>query len=269
MAHSNSQFPADATVQEYGDDTCAMGFCCTDRCWNTPHAWQMGWLSIRNLGAANLVVNRTYQYYIYTQSSYSSNSAIRVDVPAWMPAEEPIFLGYRQARTADANVSRALMDGSLRVPARSVPAPAAVACSAAAAAAARVLPLTACSSSLLAPQLQYPVLGVTLDDRVHLYSSGILNTYTAAATTWRAALAGEHARLPSSAPARRGAQPSPLPRLLADWHAGRWLTLPPAPRPAPPPRPAVNETATYGGVRVQRRPSAVTAAALVWITRLV
>lgn len=33
-------------TDEYGDQTCAMGSCCHDRCYNTPRAWHLGWVSV-------------------------------------------------------------------------------------------------------------------------------------------------------------------------------------------------------------------------------
>lgn len=37
---------ADGNLVEYGDVSCAMGYCCTLRCFNAPHSWQMGWLAV-------------------------------------------------------------------------------------------------------------------------------------------------------------------------------------------------------------------------------
>ena len=36
---------------EYGDMSCAMGFCCSIRCYNAPHAWELGWLEGTVLGS--------------------------------------------------------------------------------------------------------------------------------------------------------------------------------------------------------------------------
>ena len=34
------------SLVEYSDLSCTMGYCCSLRCYNAPHAWQMGWLPV-------------------------------------------------------------------------------------------------------------------------------------------------------------------------------------------------------------------------------
>lgn len=41
------------------DDSCAMGYCCDNRCFNTPHMWQMGWLSAAEYDHSSLGVGQT------------------------------------------------------------------------------------------------------------------------------------------------------------------------------------------------------------------
>mmetsp|Transcript_25905 Transcript_25905/g.52789 ORF Transcript_25905/g.52789 Transcript_25905/m.52789 type:complete len:775 (-) Transcript_25905:189-2513(-) len=38
-------FGIEGIYGEYGDMSCAMGFCCTNRCFNSPHAWELGWIN--------------------------------------------------------------------------------------------------------------------------------------------------------------------------------------------------------------------------------
>lgn len=37
---------ASTPTDVYGDATGALGNCCHDRCYNTPHAWQLGWITV-------------------------------------------------------------------------------------------------------------------------------------------------------------------------------------------------------------------------------
>jgi hypothetical protein len=37
-------------LDTYADHSAAMGICCMARCHNTPHAWQMGWLAVTQVG---------------------------------------------------------------------------------------------------------------------------------------------------------------------------------------------------------------------------
>jgi hypothetical protein len=47
LNHAGSYRPNKVTGQleyiSYQDDSGAMGFCCTTRCYNAPHAFQLGW----------------------------------------------------------------------------------------------------------------------------------------------------------------------------------------------------------------------------------
>ena len=56
MGHNLFQdHSATADGNEYGDNSCTMGGCCHDRCFNTPRAWQLGWVSVRCAGAGGRV----------------------------------------------------------------------------------------------------------------------------------------------------------------------------------------------------------------------
>jgi hypothetical protein len=37
-----------------------MGYCCSDRCPNTPHAWQMGWLSVQQLDGHTAAIANSF-----------------------------------------------------------------------------------------------------------------------------------------------------------------------------------------------------------------
>ncbi|GFR48548.1 hypothetical protein Agub_g10447 [Astrephomene gubernaculifera] len=96
---------------EYCDDTCAMGFCCTSRCFNAPHMWQVGWDSpAQTLDSSSLRPGQTvglnlkYQRRT-TPPATSSGSFMRINA-AWAAAGDgaesgisppSIWVGYRQS----------------------------------------------------------------------------------------------------------------------------------------------------------------------------
>lgn len=45
LGHAGQSQP-DGSFVEYGDFSCAMGYCCSMRCYNTPHSYQIGWLPV-------------------------------------------------------------------------------------------------------------------------------------------------------------------------------------------------------------------------------
>ncbi|KAL4430186.1 hypothetical protein ABPG77_004968 [Micractinium sp. CCAP 211/92] len=87
---------------EYADESCAMGYCCADRCFNTPHAWQLGWISVRQFNGSNLRPGQTVSTWI-TSQALAPASGVRV-VPSWAPAADPVFVGFRTPAGGDAKL---------------------------------------------------------------------------------------------------------------------------------------------------------------------
>ncbi len=78
-----------------------MGYCCSDRCFNTPHAWQMGWISVQQLDGTSLKPGHTLTTNISSQS-LSYRSGLRI-VPDWAPGTAPVFLGFRTKAGGDSS----------------------------------------------------------------------------------------------------------------------------------------------------------------------
>ena len=76
-----------------------MGYCCTPRCWNTPHAWQMGWITVQQLDGSSLAPGQTVTITMASQSA-SPNSGLRI-VPTWAAGADPLFVGYRTKAKGD------------------------------------------------------------------------------------------------------------------------------------------------------------------------
>ncbi|PRW57195.1 hypothetical protein C2E21_4079 [Chlorella sorokiniana] len=99
MAHAGAA-NADGSFDEYGDSTCVMGHCCDTRCPNTPHAWQMGWVSLQQLDGTSLKAGQTVTAVVAAQASLTAaNTATRSAglriTPSWSAGAQPIFVGYR------------------------------------------------------------------------------------------------------------------------------------------------------------------------------
>ncbi|PSC71071.1 hypothetical protein C2E20_5453 [Micractinium conductrix] len=84
---------------EYQDDSGMMGYCCQDRCPNTVHAWQLGWLKVRQLDATTLRAGRTVSLTLPSQSR-SSLAGLRV-LTSWAAGTDPLFVGYRTRTGGD------------------------------------------------------------------------------------------------------------------------------------------------------------------------
>ena len=72
-----------------------MGYCCTNRCLNTPHAWQMGWVSPQVLDGTSLVAAKTVTANFAAQTRGAS-SGLKIK-PTWagVASAESVYLGYR------------------------------------------------------------------------------------------------------------------------------------------------------------------------------
>ena len=80
-----------------------MGYCCTPRCWNTPHAWQMGWITAQQWDGGKLLPGYTLTATLASQST-TSRSGLRI-VPTWAAAADPLFVGYRTKAKGDSWLS--------------------------------------------------------------------------------------------------------------------------------------------------------------------
>lgn len=98
LQHSSMVFE-DGSVDEYGDTSCAMGYCCSDRCMNTPHAWQLGWLEPQLINDALLAPAQTRSVTLAAQGR-TRLSGLRIEA-TWVQGQPPLFLGYRLAEGPD------------------------------------------------------------------------------------------------------------------------------------------------------------------------
>lgn len=80
---------------EYLDSSSPMGRCCSDRCYNAPHAWQLGWLTPQTLDERSLKPGqaRTITFFSQTRSKASS---LLINA-TWAPKTVPLFISYRWA----------------------------------------------------------------------------------------------------------------------------------------------------------------------------
>ncbi|PSC71116.1 hypothetical protein C2E20_5435 [Micractinium conductrix] len=131
MAHAGGT-NSEGVFDDYFDDSGTMGYCCQDRCPNTPHAWQLGWISVRQLDGTSLKPGVPVTLAVASQA-LSSQSGLRI-VPSWAAGVDPIFVGYRTKANGDA---------------------------------------------ALEPQLA---------GKLHLYTTGITNTYDPKVTSWKGSL---------------------------------------------------------------------------------
>jgi hypothetical protein len=68
LGHNLNLLHAFYNDDEYGDDTCVMGACCKEICFNAPHSIMLKWISpvaINNYGAYVLNPNRSFAYSVF------------------------------------------------------------------------------------------------------------------------------------------------------------------------------------------------------------
>ncbi|KAL4440139.1 hypothetical protein ABPG75_003140 [Micractinium tetrahymenae] len=109
LAHAGAVTPWSG-YNEYADLSGTMGYCCSDRCPNTPHAWQLGWLAPRLLDGAALLPGQTVAATVAAQSS-SRFSGLRI-VPSWAPGADPLYIGYRTPTGGDAGIQMNVAPGN-------------------------------------------------------------------------------------------------------------------------------------------------------------
>eukprot|EP00877_Chromochloris_zofingiensis_P010829 jgi/Chrzof1/59/Cz01g02040.t1 len=81
----------------YGDYSAAMGFCCDLRCYNTPHSYQLGWVSpLDTLSVGSFGAGR-WQRYTVPAHVTSPKNFIRIN-PDWVDsaAAYHMFISYRK-----------------------------------------------------------------------------------------------------------------------------------------------------------------------------
>ncbi|PSC67339.1 hypothetical protein C2E20_8969 [Micractinium conductrix] len=99
MKHSGAV--VNGVFDDYADDTCTMGYCCQDRCWNTPHGWQMGWTSAVQVNGTSLPAGSTITITVGSQSVYRTG-AVRILPATWASSTlQPIFMGLRTKNNGD------------------------------------------------------------------------------------------------------------------------------------------------------------------------
>ncbi|KAL4439954.1 hypothetical protein ABPG75_002955 [Micractinium tetrahymenae] len=108
MAHAG-KYASDGWYDEYADMSSYMGYCCNDRCPNTPQAWQLGWLTVQQHDASSLAPGQTVQAWLASQAA-SPSSGLRIDVSGWAPGVDPLHVGYRTRAGGDAALGADLAD---------------------------------------------------------------------------------------------------------------------------------------------------------------
>ncbi|EFN55656.1 hypothetical protein CHLNCDRAFT_57838 [Chlorella variabilis] len=102
MAHSGR------AGSQYDDNTCAMGYCCANRCLNTPHAWQMGWLQVQQLNGSTLAAGQTVTVTLASQAAtshrYRTAEGGDADLPSEVAGKVHVYTSW-SASTRDAQPS--------------------------------------------------------------------------------------------------------------------------------------------------------------------
>ena len=86
-----------------------MGYCCENRCFNTPHAARLGWIKVQKLDGNTLRPGKTVAATLASQSE-SRNSGIHI-VPTWAgqaDKDTDIYLGFRTRKGGDAELEASL-----------------------------------------------------------------------------------------------------------------------------------------------------------------
>eukprot|EP00798_Chlamydomonas_sp_ICE-L_P019524 gene19524-26200_t len=93
---------------DHCDFSSAMGYCCTQRCFNAPHNWQMGWSSaLETLDSDSLRPGVTH--YVSLPSQITTSTNFVVVTTDWSDEPHAFFLSYRMG-TAPYDVP---LDGGL------------------------------------------------------------------------------------------------------------------------------------------------------------
>eukprot|EP00887_Chlorella_sp_A99_P000100 scaffold16.g100.t1 len=93
-------------LDEYADMSCVMGYCCSMRGYNLPHAWQAGWATVQQVDGSVLAPGASLQLTLPTLAAGAATNGARI-LPTWAPGQEPVFLSYRTSAGADAALPNA------------------------------------------------------------------------------------------------------------------------------------------------------------------
>ncbi|KAL4431482.1 hypothetical protein ABPG75_006738 [Micractinium tetrahymenae] len=103
LGHANTYSP-DGSVDTYGDLSCVLGQCCGARCFNAPHAWQLGWTSPQQLDSGSLPVGQPHNVTFASQSR-TAQAGLRIDAPRWAGnASDPLYLSLRLPEGGDSQL---------------------------------------------------------------------------------------------------------------------------------------------------------------------
>ncbi|KAL4421241.1 hypothetical protein ABPG75_010532 [Micractinium tetrahymenae] len=98
---------------EYADLSGTMGYCCSDRCPNTPHAWQLGWITAQQIDGTAITPGQTLTFNINSQS-VSRQTGLRVTLGT---GTDPLFVGYRTKAGGDSGAPNSIV-GFYKAPGR-------------------------------------------------------------------------------------------------------------------------------------------------------
>ena len=88
---------------EYGDMSCAMGFCCSIRCYNAPHAWELGWLDAIELDSAT-IDGSSSPIILNSMSTTKINATIAIDTTTW-GGTDTYWIQYKTSHSYDQYMS--------------------------------------------------------------------------------------------------------------------------------------------------------------------
>ncbi|KAL4421679.1 hypothetical protein ABPG77_001220 [Micractinium sp. CCAP 211/92] len=96
LAHAGAMTSA-GVYDEYADMSGTMGYCCADRCPNTPHAWQLGWITAQQINGSAIKPGQTLTFNINSQA-VSRQTGLRI---TGLDGSDPLFVGYRTKAGGD------------------------------------------------------------------------------------------------------------------------------------------------------------------------
>ncbi|KAL4459157.1 hypothetical protein ABPG75_014022 [Micractinium tetrahymenae] len=97
--HHGTAPDAAGAVQEYGDLSDAVGQCCTPRCYNLPHAFQLGWAAPQLLDGTSLLAGQS-RAVTFAAHSCSRFSGLVVNA-TWAAGAPALYVSYRLAERGD------------------------------------------------------------------------------------------------------------------------------------------------------------------------
>jgi len=108
LGHNIGLLHANSISAEYGDASCAMGYCCWSRCYNAPHNEQLGWASpLFTLDTTQKRQTRRTYMYVLPAARSKEKTYLRIHTPSqW------IYVEYRKRVTSsiDSGLPRDVSD---------------------------------------------------------------------------------------------------------------------------------------------------------------